>query len=109
MKPRKKVMIQMLTLARLYIESGRDRWVCIALLRARVVLGNVHDELIYLRRWIHNMMGRPSSPIFLEAWLVEKKFISQSQKSFMFSFSGRKKMIQTRLDWIEWMINDLRR
>jgi len=53
----------------------------------------------YLKRWVRKMLNRSDT---LECWLTSKKNIHHSYLD-----NDLDKLQQTRLNWIDWMINEL--
>lgn len=100
-------LISLLEKAKLLIESGEYIFICNALERARFNVTHSQNEVIYLQYWIHKMLGRYDS---LHLWIEYEVAIKTDEDRELYNSEYRKeKMVNTRLAWIDWMIDHIER
>lgn len=100
-------LIALLTKARKLIASGEYIFVCNALSAARLNVKDSLRELHYLHKWINQMLGRHGS---LHLW-IEWEVIPKSPTDYerYYSRAGKKMIRNTRVAWIDWMIDHIKR
>lgn len=103
--------IEILKGARALIKSGRESYICSAI--SCIEASYNADRL---REWIHKMLGQRHET--LGSWMYEhekeyRKAMSSrrifSEKSFKQRDLVAKKLRKTRLAWIDWMIEEIKR
>ena len=103
-------MITLLKAARVRIKSQQSSHICYALEDAvtnmpiylPIKVSQAWNDVDYLKRWIHSMLGDYYST--LTSWLIGWKEIPGHKV-----VDNHKKLRQTRINWIDWMINELKK
>lgn len=101
-------MIQLLKGARQilqqYKNAGERTGICSCIARtAHNYLGGFYDkDSKYLQNWIAQMLNSRKS--FLGDWLLKNKYVKEPEL-----YNGPRKYQQTRINWINWMIQELQK
>ena len=97
-----KNLIEILEFSRNSIENNKERYICYAIYFQRK--GYV-DERQYLINWISDMLDNKRT---LDSWLFHKHNIPYGIPYAFRNNMLEEKIRQTRLNWIDWMINQLK-
>lgn len=92
--------IQLLIQARKLIKSGKESFICVALLHIQTTHNSKHS--LYLRKWIRHQLNEHT---FLNTWVQQKI----GPQKYWKNPHRINKMRNTRLAWIDWMISELKK
>jgi hypothetical protein len=98
---RRACMVKILKTAKSNVAAGREYFICCAIGRAKFDFDRLNNDAEYLCEWIHKMLGEYMT---LNSWLAYKKNIKPNSK-YLNIYNA--KLRQARVNWIDWMINEL--